>query len=175
MSKKTTLTPVYSPKQIFISAQNFGNSAKLLEHLSSQILSQHPGPSELPPFFQPSVVCMAFSVELFLKCLILVEKGNFQPTHKIQELYLKLPMTSQKAISDKFDEFIATSPTIRAMQAEYPNISSKLDDVLKVVNEAFVDWRYIFEGNAGSLYGLGELCEAIRGRIIEIKPDIVES
>jgi len=79
----------HDPQQIFNNASHFAESAALLHQAGSRILSG-PQPTVQLPFLIPAIVCGAFSVELFMKCLVLVEKGSFPRTHRPRTLCSRL-------------------------------------------------------------------------------------
>jgi hypothetical protein len=121
------------------------------------------------PFLIPSIVCSAFSVELFIKSLIILEKGNPPRTHQLSALYSCLSSASREAIAKFFAESITANPNARAMKAQFPDVSLKIDDVLITVDKVFEQWRYAYEGQPGSAYGLGELAQAVCKRITELR------
>jgi hypothetical protein len=55
------------------------------------------------------------------------------------------------------------------MKAQFPDVSLSINDVLTMVDEVFEQWRYAYEGQPGSAYGLGELALAVRNRIAELR------
>lgn len=75
----------------------------------------------------PGIVCLAFSIELGLKA-ILVGCGKLSDGHKLKELYDKLPGEDKTKIErltvDADGEFSAK---------------------LSYISNAFVEWRYIYE------------------------------
>jgi hypothetical protein len=75
---------------------------------------------------------------------------------------------SQATVAQRFDELIGSNPNAQAMKAQFPHVSLAIDDVLETVNRVFEQWRYAYEGEAGSAYGLGELAQAVRQRIVDL-------
>lgn len=75
----------------------------------------------------PAVVCLAFSIELGFKA-ILVGCGKPSEGHKFVELFGKLPLEIQVEIQ-------------RLVVGEDNGFESSLT----LVSNAFVEWRYIFE------------------------------
>ena len=79
----------------------------------------------------PAVVCVAFSIEIGFKALIL-KSGNTPPSdHKLKSLFRLLELATQQAIRAKagLDEAV-------------------FDSSLSAANKAFVEWRYVYEGAA---------------------------
>ena len=116
----------------------------------------------------PAIVCSAFSVELFIKCLVMVEGGGAPRGHQLKALFSLLSQSSQAAVAQRFGELVGSNPTARAMTAQFPHISLEIEDVLDTVNRVFEQWRYAYEGEAGSAYGLGELAQAVQERVVEL-------
>jgi len=75
----------------------------------------------------PAVVCLAFSIELGFKA-ILVGNGKPSEGHKFGELFEKLPVEIRAEIQ-------------RLVVGEDGGFESSLT----LVSNAFVEWRYIFE------------------------------
>ena len=75
----------------------------------------------------PGIVCLAFSIELGLKA-ILVGCGKPSNGHKLIELFDKLPSEDKTEIE-------------RLTVGEDGEFSSKLSNV----SNAFIEWRYIYE------------------------------
>ena len=75
----------------------------------------------------PAVVCLAFSIELGFKAILV---GCEKPSdgHKFVELFAKLPCEIQDEIE-------------RLVDVE----NSSFKESLTLVSNAFVEWRYIFE------------------------------
>ncbi len=155
-------------ERVFNIASGFADSAAVLHRESARVLS---GPEQTVkvPFVIPGIVCSAFSVELFMKCLVMVERGGAPRTHRLITLFSRLAPDSRVAIAHRFDELIAASPTAQAMKGQFPDVSLTIDDVLDTVDRVFEQWRYAYEGQAGSAYGLGELAQAVCERILELK------
>ncbi len=181
MAKKNTPSNQYDFSSIFWNASNFENASMILDRENARVFMSTKGPVR-SHYQVPTVVCRAFSIELYLKCLIGIETGNVPRGHELAELYLLLSEQSRKAIKDKFDSLILANPGLMAMKKFFANdksspvnISLDIEDVLKVVNRVFETWRYSYEGKGGSSYGLGELSRAIRETIIALNPDIAAS
>lgn len=85
----------------------------------------------------PTIVMKAFSCELMLKAFIAHEGIKIGKTHKLNELFDKLPSSVQTTIQ---------TPIITRMKmhnTSYDEASFFAD--LKSSAELFVDWRYFFE------------------------------
>lgn len=155
-------------EQAFNIASGFADSAAVLHRESARVLSG-PGQTVQVPFVIPAIVCSAFAAELFMKCLVLVERGAAPRGHQLRTLFSRLAPASRAAVSKRFDELIVANPTAQAMKAQFPDVPLAIDDVLDTVDRVFEQWRYAYEGHAGSAYGLSELAQAVRERILELR------
>lgn len=81
------------PKQVFKTAEVFRASSVILGNLINQ---------GMPQYMFPWVVCSSFSLELYLKCLILVEGGSSKG-HDLEQLFSKIAPESQKRIRASYE------------------------------------------------------------------------
>jgi HEPN domain-containing protein len=108
-------------KYIFDAARDF--------RIGSGMLAERFGPGVFP--LRTTVVTSAFSVELYLKCLLLLTTGKVPKLHKLAELHdALLPETKDLANA----KYHAIAPH-----------SGQLRDALAEHNDTFVEWRYLFE------------------------------
>jgi hypothetical protein len=149
-------------------AAHFTTSAALLDGECARLLSTSRGPVDLP-FIIPATVCRAFSAELYLKCLALLENGTITQTHNLKLLFSRLSPESRATIAARFEELMSASPAAQAMKSQLPDVSFAVDDVLDIVSEVFKQWRYAYENKAGSAYGLSELARAVSERIRDLQ------
>ncbi|MYM71239.1 hypothetical protein GTP56_03395 [Duganella sp. FT134W] len=84
----------------------------------------------------PAIVCAAFSIELALKAIIMVETGKSPRVHLLDDLYAELSLPSQKKVAAA-----VTVPTY----PKVPGSTETFDTALTKIRNAFVDWRYIHE------------------------------
>jgi HEPN domain-containing protein len=85
----------------------------------------------------PMVTCSAFSLELHLKCLILIEGGRYGKLHDLKELFLKVAPKSQKIIRNCYE---TRKPQIDARFAtvkDAPIPKTDFDFVLDASAKAF--------------------------------------
>ena len=108
-------------KYVFDAARDF--------QTGSRILADQFGQAVFP--LRTTVVSSAFSVELYLKCLLLLTIGTVPKSHKLLDLYDALPTDTKDVAQAKY---YAVAPR-----------SSQLRDVLAEHNGTFVEWRYLFE------------------------------
>lgn len=82
----------------------------------------------------PSVVCIAFAAELYLKSMIVERTGKMPESHRLDRLYNSLTTEQQKRV--------------RRHYAQYAEVGKlKLKEHIGELANAFVDWRYAFEGS----------------------------
>jgi hypothetical protein len=81
---------------LFMQAESFYRSANLLLHHATQVGQFN------PPFVFPSIVCEAFSLELYLKCLITKENSDVLGTHDLEQLYGLISDANRTRIEEIF-------------------------------------------------------------------------
>jgi hypothetical protein len=122
-----------------------------------------PAKTSIPPFKEgvelgaPTVVCVAFAIEQFLKLLLLLETGAYPAKHCLDTLFELLSADVQGRIERNFS-----------------NVNGALS-YLKDARNAFIDWRYPHEKEIleSSPEGLMALALALRETAREIQPDLV--
>jgi hypothetical protein len=113
----------------------------------------------------------ALTVELYLKCLIHVEIGQYQSGHDLYRLFKKLPVQSQSELETAFDQYVAKYPSFIA-QAKLTNRPTDLKSLLILGRHSFMDFRYPHEASGKkTVFGLHGLGVCIRERIIKTKPE----
>jgi hypothetical protein len=166
------------PLDIFIVAEQFrfaGKLATLVPHHPSLKISQlaFAHDQNLPT---ATMVCAAFSLELYFKCLIRMEKKPYQMGHDLKKLFdvlgrhnkIKIKKyrdaNSSIVISDVQDEFIANSSPIPKVDFGY---------CLSVSKDAFNLMRYIYERGIPPGAGwLGDvIVEGARQTILDRHPE----
>ncbi len=81
----------------------------------------------------PAIVCTAFGIELCLKAIITIEKGQ-ETGHELLKLFIKLSPQSKEALAT-------------ALSLEEKTLSQKIGSI----SRAFIDWRYIYEEQSKSI------------------------
>ena len=92
-------------------------------------------------YFIPVMVNGAFSIELTLKAILTKNQIEYDREHNLLVLFRLLPKAYQ---SELIDNLIKKAP-------EYSD-TDKLVEELLLVSNAFVDWRYSFEGSSGPAF-----------------------
>jgi hypothetical protein len=158
------------PEAIFQQAESFTESATLLGR-TAELGS--------PQFFFPSIVCDAFGLELYLKCLILVEGDKYSGTHNLELLFNKLTPESQMAIRN------ACAPVVAKMHEMHQALPREkgaqplpvldFDYALRASRNAFEVFRYVHERDEDNRNGDGwfgrEIAKRTRERILFLQPD----
>lgn len=88
----------------------------------------------------PFIVNGAFTIELFLKCLLQKSGKTWPKTHTLITLFHRLP----KELKDKISKY-----SIQNTNINYEGLDKSLKFIkyLEVVNKSFVEWRYFYEKN----------------------------
>jgi hypothetical protein len=105
-----------------------------------------------------SATNMMFSIELMFKSFLLLTTGKFETGHKLYELYLKLPETTQKEITTLYQKLSSLAPVKVKPWALFTTVDGKepsrkvwerykpdLIPMLKAHDDGFVKWRYSHE------------------------------
>lgn len=96
--------------------------------------------AEAPPpqfmlYITPAVVNAAFACEVFLKLLLCFEKVEFGKSHRLEDLFKKLPDNAQRELKIR---------TI-AKYGRWENLFHQ--KYISLVSDAFQEWRYIYEND----------------------------
>jgi hypothetical protein len=131
-----SVKPLTPAQRVMHQALAFSMTANQL--YSQRLMRQPPDPYAVAPF----VVNIVFAIELYLKALGKL-RGITLRGHKLVQLYEELPSD----VRHKLDEVAQ----IGVMSARLP-ADTKFRDCLLPLNDAFVNWRYLFEDpNVGLL------------------------
>ena len=161
------------PQSIFVHADGFQAAA---------IRLQNPGGNPpLNPLHASAVVTnLAFSAELYLKCLIQIETGQMiKSDHDLHKLFLKLPETTRQEIEKPFNAIISKPPAYDVSslppdaQAAMLKQPKNLIEALKAGGNAFIEWRYLYEVDESNrnIFSLFPLPAILRDVIIKRKPE----
>jgi len=137
--------PTFDSRRIFRTAEWFYSASGILQ----QSVPTRPGVTI------PRTVLNAFSLELYLKCLIAIETGKSPPTgHNLRWLFNRLDSKTQDTIRSSFDNpsdksEIAWRETLTNPKPPLPKDFApspyNFDTVLDTSAKAFAKFRYIFE------------------------------
>lgn len=123
------------------------------------------------PFAFPSMAMSAFTVELYLKCLVWLE-GTASPWgHDLKELFDMVSPMRQAGIDRRFQASLGPE-TITEWKTRFPGFDGSAGSALALNHDFFQRARYAFD--YVSKTGEGYLCcllkYAIREVIIEVEP-----
>jgi HEPN domain-containing protein len=122
------------------------------------------------------VVNSSFSSELYLKCLILIETGNFPHEHHLAKLFDELPDKTKQVIENEWNAETAKRSTVLDeidRRAGGAVTARTLTDALSKEGDAFVDWRYAHEPGPLCNFSLSNLPAILRKQILAIRPELL--
>src|SRR3954447_6397686 len=139
------------PLEIFIIAEQFYWAGKLASRVPHEVEAGNPKYAfgrGLPNMTAAATACLAFSLELYLKCLIRIGKKPPETGHDLVKLFGKIGMKHQAAIRRYFLRNIEDVRT--HLEREYaasgrPAPKVDLDFVLSASKDAFTQMRYLYE------------------------------
>jgi hypothetical protein len=160
----------FNPVHAFGNAKAFFNAANAIKRSTGD------GPLRL----QPAMVCIAFSLEVLLKCLHHLRGRHYdqgRDAHNVQFLFGKLDSADKKTITDTFDSLMKQDPSFSALVEN--NKAVDIDSVLARASELFVTMRYCHEGgplptdsqNDYGDVGIGRLVVAVKDFILQLHPE----
>jgi hypothetical protein len=173
---KAPYVPKPKPVNVFVVAEQFRLASKLAT--LAPLLPDKYADFEFVRGLRMSLAemaCSAFALELYLKCLIRMEKKAYQLNHNLERLYNILGIRNRRKIRRHFYE---NDTQVRSyVEREYADQAKPIDDLfdfcLSASSKAFVQMRYAFEGGIPQHKGwLGDaIIECARKVILEKHPD----
>jgi len=147
------------PKGVFQTAEVFR---------ASSIILGNQGPN----YMFPMVICAAFSLELYMKCLILIE-GGASKGHDLKDLFSKTTSASQKKVRESYEPYKAKADAMYAAFKGVPVPKTDFDFVLGASAKAFEHFRYAYEGAVEDQEGwmASDISECVKERVVELKPE----
>jgi hypothetical protein len=113
----------------------------------------------------------AFSLEMYLKCLLLLEHGQAPRVHDIYDLFHALSSSTQSELTKDHEKFVNSNPLFLE-QACQTGSTTDLEELLKLGRNAFTDFRYAHEQiPSGTVWGLNGLTFCVCQRILKLRPD----
>jgi hypothetical protein len=120
------------------------------------------------------MVLSVFASELYLKCLLCVERGTFPDTHDLKALFEELQPATRRALENLWDADMRTPRHQKSMEAiralpEGKNVRLDLQYALDLGANSFIQLRYIYE-HKKALFLLGDFPNLLRKVILERFP-----
>ena len=118
----------------------------------------------------PSMVLSAFAIELFLKCLLLLEGKELDRTHTLNVLFRKLSHKRKRRIEEVWDK--EARPKVDTLRRKFGlSHPSDLSNALATCGKAFEHMRYGYEDPDRQVFYLGELPTILWRTILELRPE----
>jgi hypothetical protein len=157
---------------IFIIAEQFRYAGKLATIIP---MSDHKFAHFLPNLPTAAMVCSAFSLELYFKCLIRMSRKSFGREHDLTKLFSLIGRRNQAKIKKYWQDHSATvRADVQTMYKDSPLPTPEVDFkfCLAASKDAFVQMRYVYERGIESGRGwLGDtIVEGARGTILDKHP-----
>jgi hypothetical protein len=150
------------PKLAFVSAEAFLEICKVL---TAAINSGNRGILSLA-----LATNAAFSLEMYLKCLLLLEEQRAPHLHDMHDLFHALSSSTQSELIEAHENFVSFNPSF-IEQARQTESQTDLENLLKLGRNAFTDFRYVHERiPSETVWGLNGLTKCVRERILELQP-----
>jgi hypothetical protein len=128
-------------------------------------------------FVQAAFVNHAFSLETYLKCILLIE-GNKAWGHELHDLFEKLSDVSRKRITEIYDSISDNHPQRLKQRKEVGDYSDyNIGSILREVEGAYNETRYYYQDNkkpepgTGSRYRVDPVLAAVRIYMKELRPE----
>lgn len=149
----------YTPEAVLGSARGFYSAYRELahRHFSSE--------TQWVYLAAPSVVCGALALELYLKCLRVLDGRPIKKGHEVSRLFEGLNAATQERITNEWRRTFHPGATMTPV--DFRRSIEPLDAV-------FVEWRYVFESTALRLdtRPLDAALTAVQQVLLELRPDL---
>ncbi len=121
----------------------------------------------------PAQVLSAFSCELFLKTLLILEGQQPSDTHSLSGLYKRLGNKRKDRLSAMWDKAQVDKAyfydAVEKVTGERP--ARDLRGALKTCGDAFISIRYHYEDGSKSRFYISDLPRILHDYILELKPE----
>ena len=159
MKSKRQKQPI-EPEQIFNHALRFAGSDNYLRSgKGDNLFSMMVG--------HPSMVLSAFAIELLLKCLLVMSKGDAPETHHLGVLFRQLDHKHKRRIEELWN----AGPRLKIQK--WCKDLGHPDDLPNAINKcasAFEDLRYVYEDPGKALFYIADLPQLLIHFIVELRP-----
>jgi hypothetical protein len=149
------------PKSVFQLACKFAAAEQHLRHTSN------PNAGYMA---SPSMVMSAFTSELFLKCLLLLEGKDIARIHSLNVLYQKLSPNQKRRIEEAWNR--EARPKVEQLNQKFGfDRPSDLPNALVTCGRTFEHMRYAYEDPDRQAFYLGQLPAILWRAIVAIRPE----
>jgi hypothetical protein len=122
----------------------------------------------------PSATVDSFALELYLKCLHMMDHGIPVRGHDLKAIYAKLKPNTRSRLRTNYAAEVSKSPAVATMRKSVRRKFVGFQAYLNVSNLAFMQMRYLFEGNSHGKQQVAYwplLRLAARKSVLDIMPD----
>ncbi|MGZ3911784.1 MAG: hypothetical protein ACXVBR_16975 [Flavisolibacter sp.] len=171
MAKGIDHKKLFNPEKIFIQAEAFLRLANA-GHLSSLNPSLIGNPVFGDYISFAAFVNQSFACELYFKCIAVIEKNEFIPTHNLLTLFNDLSQSCRDYLTQRND--VDTIYNFTMYQFTRQKRPKTLIELLTEAQEYFTDMRYFFEGNKYTDFDLSFSMGFMKEYIFKMRPDFEE-
>ena len=171
MAKEKTAyyVPFKNSHSLFLSAESFYLVSNLI-HTDVINKMREKDYTFLYQIHAAMVANHALSIELYLKCLSVLEKQKYLSTHNLLELYEDLEIKTQQILNDYFKKFIKNNEAFKGWRKMKTMPRREIKTLLKLAENAFITFRYNHEQKHQS-YLVADVANAAKKYLIELNPD----
>jgi hypothetical protein len=113
----------------------------------------------------------AFALEMYLKCLMLLEQGHARYGHDLHNLFHSLSQSTQSELTREHEKFVKSDPAYMARVSK-EGLPTNLEELLRLGRNAFTDFRYAHEQIPSKTdFALNPLTYCVRERILKLQPE----
>jgi hypothetical protein len=115
----------------------------------------------------------AFALELYLKCLLVIEHNAAPPEeHNPKELFRLLRRQTKQSLRRQHNEWAPKQQAFQNLKKHIPDWEFDLDSLLEQAQDAFTQLRYSYEGlREGMGFSLNGFTWFVRNRILKLHPE----
>jgi hypothetical protein len=168
MSISPTSAPAPNPRQIFIVADQFYRIISMvLREIMPDDASEIRMEGDIPYKIAPIIAMCAFSFELHLKCLLVIDGIPPPKSHDLEKVFAQLSPERKREIERRYNDVRRKSPTPSGEE-------HSMNRVLQRSRDAFNSHRYIYarpDPHLADSWLCSKLCNVVRDLIMELHPE----
>jgi hypothetical protein len=112
----------------------------------------------------------AFTLELYLKCLLKLQCGTFPATHDLEKLFRNLPPATRDSLRKAHDSRAENDPAFTQFRRQF-GLKTDLDSLLETGRNVFEILRYLHEGNPTGTWALNIFTWCVQQAILSLHPE----